>query len=206
MKLFFVYLFFIFASSCYHSSTKTNRIELFSFSPINAPFLLMSDLKDSKALVIVMRERDCPISEKYGPRLAHLEEHYSKKNVKFIFVYVGQVRPEKNAKKDLEKFKFKSPYIIDKKQSLIKALGAETTGDVFILNPAFQTVYRGPLDDQFHLLKSAIKAKNHYVKDVLEKLLSGEKVIPQELPAPGCIISKPLKKKVYFRDISQMSQ
>ena len=131
--------------------------------------------------------------------MVELEEHYSKKGVKFIFVYVGQVRPDQNAKKDLEKFKFKSPYVVDKNQRIIQALRAKTTGDVFILNPELQTVYRGPVDDQFHLLKSAIKAKNHYVKNTLEKVLSDEKVIPKELPAPGCIISKPLKKKSILR-------
>ena len=149
-----------------------------------------------------MRERDCPISEKYGPRLALLEKDYSKKGIQFIFVYVGQLRSDQNAKKDLEKFKFKSPYIVDKNQKIIEALGAKTTGDVFILNPEFKTIYRGPVDDQFHLLKSALRAKNHYVRDVLEKLLSGEKVIPKERPAPGCIISKPFKKKVYFKDVA----
>ena len=146
-----------------------------------------------------MRERDCPISEKYGPRLALLEKHYSKKNIKFIFIYVGQVRSDENAKKDLKKFKFKSPYVIDKNQKIVQALKVRTTGDIFILNSKLQTVYRGPVDDQFHLLKSAVKAKNHYVKDILEQLLSNKKVTLKELPAPGCIISKPLKKKSILR-------
>ena len=200
MKLFFPLLVLLFVNSCHLSrNTSTHTIEQISFFPINAPPFRLSNLRNFKATVIVMRERDCPISEKYGPRLALLEEHYSKKNIKFIFIYVGQVAPEQNAKKDLKKFKFKGPYIIDKNQKIIQTLKAKTTGDVFILNPKLQTVYKGPVDDQFHLLKSAIKAKNHYVKDVLEKLLSNKEVIPKELPAPGCLISKPLKKKSILR-------
>ena len=146
-----------------------------------------------------MRERDCPISEKYGLRLALLEEKYSKRGVKFIFIYVGQVRADQNAKKDLAKFNFKSPYIIDKTQKIINVLGAETTGDVFILNSKLKKVYKGPVDDQFHLLKSAFKAKNHYVRDILEKLILGKEIIPQEFSSPGCVISKPLKKKFILK-------
>ena len=205
MRLFLFIVFLLYnTNSCHHHPKKTsiNTIKKLSFSPINGKAFRLSELKDLKALVIIMRERDCPISEKYGSRLAILEESYSKKDVLFIFNYVGQVRADQNAKKDIEKNNFKSPYIIDKNQKILNTLGAKTTGDVFVLNSKLKTVYRGPLDDQFHLLKSAVKAKNHYVKDVLGKLLSGKKVIPKELPAPGCIISKPLLKKIYFKDVA----
>ena len=197
MKLFYL-IFLLPIITCNHNIRKkplAKEIEQVSFNPINSPSFRLSQLEKLKATVIVMRERDCPISEKYGPRLVKFEEYYNKKGIKFIFIYVGQVKPKENAKKDLEKFNFKSPYIIDKNQKIVKALGAKTTGDVFILNSNLKTVYRGPVDDQFHVSKSAIKAKNHYVKDVLEKLSNGEKVIPKELLAPGCIISKPIKKK-----------
>ena len=200
-SLFLLSFILLFSSFCHHSQKKTSSrtIKNLSFSPLNGKAFRLSELRDLKAIVIAMRERDCPISEKYGPRLALLEESYSKKGVLFIFNYVGQVRANQNAKKDLEKFKFKSPYIIDKDQLIINRLGAKTTGDVFILNSELKKVYRGPVDDQFHLLKSAVKAKNHYVRNVLEKLTSDEKVISKELPAPGCIISKPFKKKSILR-------
>ena len=190
--------------SCYYASKKLRQnspntiLKSSSLTPIKGPPFKLSELKNAKALVIVMRERGCPISEKYGPRLVQLEEDYSKKEVKFIYNYVGQVRAEKNAKKDLEKFNFKSPYVIDADQKIIKALGAKTTGDVFIFNSDRKVIYKGPVDDQFHLLRSAIKAKNHYVRDILDKLVSNQKVVPKELPAPGCIISPPVKKKSFL--------
>ena len=198
-----LYLFlascFLLLASCLLFPKPSVTIKDIQFSPINAPSFQLANLKDFRAVVIAIRERDCPISEKYGPRLALIEEDYSKKGIKFIFIYVGQISPNQNAKKDLEKFKFKSPYIIDKNQNIIKALDVKTTGDVFILDSNLKKVYRGPVDDQFHLIRSAIKPKHPYVKDVLKKLLSGEKIIPKELPAPGCIISKPIKKKFILR-------
>ena len=163
-----------------------------SFAPINGPAFQLSALKKPKAIVIIMREKDCPISEKYGPRLARLEEKYAKQGIQFIYNYVGQVRSEDSAKQDLNTQKFKGPYAIDKTQKVVHALSAKTTGDVFILTPDRKVVYRGPVDDQYHLLKSAIKPKNHYVADILKAIVKGKAFIPKELPAPGCLISPPI--------------
>ena len=174
-------------------TSSLNRIvEDLSFSPINSPGFRLSELKEPKAIVIVMREKDCPISEKYGPRLARLEEKYSKQGIEFIYNYVGQVRREESARKDLKNMGFKEPYVIDGRQVVVHALSAKTTGDVFILTPERKVIYRGPVDDQFHLLKSAIKPKNNYISDILEALVSGKDITPKELPAPGCLISPPI--------------
>ncbi|MCY4513334.1 MAG: redoxin family protein [Bdellovibrionales bacterium] len=181
------------ASDPEKKASALNRIvEDLKISPVNGPEFKLSALKKPKAIVFVMREKDCPISEKYGPRLARLEKDYSKKGIQFIYNYVGQVRSEESAKKDLEIQKFKAPYVIDTKQKVVHALSAKTTGDVFILTPERKVVYRGPVDDQYHLLKSALKPRNHYVKDILEAIAQGKAFTSQELPAPGCFISPPI--------------
>ena len=162
------------------------------FSPLNAEKFKLSDFKNKKAIVFVMREQDCPISEKYGPRLARIEKAYSAKGVQFIYNYVGQVRKKITSRSDLKRFNFKGPYVLEGSYEIVKILSAYTTGDIFILTPDRRVIYRGPLDDQYHLLKSAIKVRNHYVTDVLDTVLSGQTIVPKELPAPGCIISPPL--------------
>ena len=174
------------------ASVLNRVVEDLKLSPVNGPEFQLSSFKKPKAIVFIMREKDCPISEKYGPRLARLEKEYSKKGIQFIYNYVGQVRSEESARKDLEIQKFKAPYVIDTKQKVVHALSAKTTGDVFILTPDRKVVYRGPVDDQYHLLKSALKPRNHYVKDVLEAIAQGKAFTPQELPAPGCFISPPI--------------
>ena len=176
-------------------SSLNTAIKDLSFFPLNGPRFRLSELKDIKAIVIIMREKDCPISEKYGPRLIRLEKEYSNKGIKFIYNYVGQVRTERSAKEDLERFGFKDSYVVDSRQTTVNALGAETTGDVFILTPERKVIYRGPIDDQYHLLKTAPRVRNHYVSDRLSALVSGQDIVPKELPAPGCIISRPITKK-----------
>ena len=180
------------------SSSLNQIIRDLSFFPVNGERFRLSELKDIKAIVFFMRERDCPISEKYGPRIARLERKYSKQGIQFIYNYVGQVRKDKSAINDLKRFGFKEPYVIDSKQITVTALDAKTTGDVFILTPQRKIIYRGPVDDQYHLLKSALKPKNHYISDMLEAIVSNKNIEPKEIPAPGCIIDRPVIKKKSF--------
>ena len=174
-----------------------------SFFPINGLRFRLSELKDIKAIVFVMREKDCPISEKYGVRLTEIEKEYSNQGVKFIYVYVGQVKVQESAKADLEKFGFKGAYVLDLKQRLVDTLKAKTTGDVFVLTLERKVIYKGPVDDQYHILQQAPSAKNHYLSNVLKAVLSGEKITPKELPAPGCFISRPhIKEEVFYKDVA----
>ena len=175
------------------------RIRDLSFFPLNRERFRLSEQKSAAAIVFVMRERDCPISEKYGPRWKKLEEEYAAQGVRFIYLYVGRVRPKEAAAQDLKRFGFRGPYSLDLKQTAINALKAETTGDAFILDPkSGKILYKGPLDDQHHLLRSGVRPKNHYVKNILDKILKGEEISPQSIPAPGCIISRPILKKTLF--------
>ena len=204
--------------SCVHYLKKTDSlapektslkiIRDLSFFPMNGERFRLSELeKKVKAVVIFMRERNCPISEKYGSRIAHLEKQYSKKGIKFIYNYVGQVKRDESAIDDLKRFGFKEPYVIDSKQIVLTALNAKTTGDVFILSPERKIVYRGPVDDQYHLLRSALRAKNNYVSDILDAIVSGKNIEPKELPAPGCIINRPvIKKKLFWSDVAPIIQ
>ena len=177
-----------------------------SLFPINSERVRLSELENKKAIVFFMREKDCPISEKYGPRIARLERQYSKKGIQFIYNYVGQVKSKESAMSDLKKFGFKELYLIDSKQTIIHALSAKTTGDVFILTSQRKVIYKGPLDDQYHLLKSAVKPKNNYVVDILDNILSEKNIVPKEIPASGCIITRPVIKKVFWHDVAPIIQ
>lgn len=180
-----------------------NTIRDVNFFPINGLRFRLSELKGKKAIVLVMREKGCPISEKYGPHLARMEIKYSRVGVQFIYNYVGQLDSLNNGRKDLKRFGFKAPYIIDTKQTIIDALSVQTTGEVLILTSERKLIYRGPLDDQYHLLKSALKVKNNYVSDILDAIISGKKFIPKEISAPGCIISRfETRKELFYEDVA----
>ena len=176
-----------------------------SLFPMNSTRFRLSELKNIKAIVISMRDTSCPISQEYGHLIAKIEQEYAQKGIKFIYSYVGQKNPKENAEKDLKKFKFKEPYVIDTRQKIINTLGASATGEVFVLTPERKLIYKGPLDSGYQpsLRSSDHKVKNHYVVDVLQAVVSGKKIALKELESPGKLISRPiLKKQVYFKDVA----
>ena len=218
------YIIFILTSCIYHSGQHKDYLEYsplnqgnelkksslnkvikdLSFFPINGLRFRLSELKNIKAIVLVMRDKNCPISEQQGSQLAYLEKEYSNKDVKFIYNYVGQVKPQESAKEDLERFGFKDSYVIDSRQKVINALGAKTTGDIFILTPERRVIYKGSVDYRGHSLMTLNSTmKNHYILDSLSALISGKKITPKELPTSGCIIPRPIiKKTVFYKDVA----
>ena len=180
-----------------------------SLFPMNDTRFRLSELKNIRAIVITMRDISCPVSQKYGPLIAHIEQEYAPQGIRFIYSYVGQKNPEKNAKKDLRKFKFQGSYVIDIRQKIINTLGANTTGEVFVLTPERTLIYKGPVDSEHHLSLKSVnrKIKNHYLADVLQAVVSGKEITTKELEAPGKLISRPVvKRQVYFKDVAPVIQ
>lgn len=173
--------------------------------PINAPRFRLSELENRKAIVFFMRDRNCRLSEKYGHFISQLEKKYLKKGILFVYNYVGRTNPKENSKRDLKKFHFKGPYLIDSRQTVSNSLSAQTTGEVFILTPKSRhIIYQGKIN----LPKPDSPLKNHFVSHIFEELLSGKKVIPRKiLPAPGNQIVRPIiKSKVFWHDVSPIIQ
>ncbi|MDE0092287.1 MAG: redoxin domain-containing protein, partial [Oligoflexia bacterium] len=200
-----VFVSFFILSSCiiinrnyqnlYNETFFLNKItDDLSFFPINGSRFRLSELKNVKAVVIAMRDKNCLASKKYSSYLSHLEKEYSKKGVKFIYNYVGQAKSEKRAEEDLKEFNFGGSYVIDKRQKVIHALQAKTAREIFILTPDRKMIYRGPVDD---------KVKKRFVSYMLSNVISGKKIMPKKFSAEGCKISRPvIKDEVFFGDVA----
>ena len=187
-----------------YSQRQLRQIKDLKFFPINGLRFRISELNGFKAIAVFMRDGDCPLSERYGSYIADLEAEYSKKGIKFIYNYVGKTAPIRNAKKDLTKFGFRGPYFIDSKQTIIRALSAQTAGEVFILNAERKIIYKGPVVDL------SVKPNNHYVSDILKTALSAERIVPKEISvkkSSNCVISRPvIKKRVFWSDVAPVIQ
>ena len=204
--VFFCFLVFF---GCHNFSVRNSGnkgpytyIKDISLFPINHFRFRLSELKSSKAIVIVMRDKGCHRNEQYGPHLAELEKEYVPKGIKFIYSYVGGIDRDKSAQADLKKFQFKGNYLIDSDLRLSKMLKIKTTGDVVVLTPDLRMIYKGPVDDQF-LLQKITKPRNNYLKDSLDHLLSGASMEFKEIPSTKCAVSlSKIKQKVFFEDVA----
>lgn len=178
-----------------------------SLFPLNSQRFRLSELKNIKAIVITMRLDNCPISREYGFHLTYLEKKYSKKGILFIYNYVGQIEKEENSREDLKKFGFKGPYIIDSRGIIIDALDVKTTGEIVVLTPSRQIIYKGPLNDQYHSLKSTPQPRKYYLVNTLKAIVSGKSITQKNIPAFGTTVDRPMvKKKIFWNNVAPIIQ
>ena len=161
----------------------------------------LSGFADQKYLVVAMTSTTCPVSRKFTPTLARLEEEYTRKGVGFLFV-----NPTKT---DKPASAFAGRYALDPDGKLAAALGVTSTTEVVVLDAARTVVYRGAVDDQYGLGYSLDAPKHLYLKLALDALLAGKTPEVQTTTAPGCALDfeKPKAAAVtYHTRISRIVQ
>jgi len=176
------------------SAASQTAINLTAFSldgqPVNVPFA------GAKATVIAFSSVTCPLCQKLEPTLAALEDAYSKRGVKFIFVNPASTESAGEMKQLVRRLQLDGPYIHDPKGLWTKALGAKSTTESFVLDNAGRLVYRGAIDDQYAIGAALPKPKNRYLADALDAILAGKPVKVTSTSAPGCVLNEPAEERV----------
>ena len=176
------------------------------------PVSLTAVAKGKKAIVIALTSTSCPVSKKYLPTFAKLERDYGSKGVAFI--YINPIATDKAAdiQAAIADQKLIGAYIRDADGTLAKALGANTTGDAFVLDAQRTVVYRGAVDDRYGIGYALETAKANYLSDALDAALAGAAVKLPANDAPGCALDlseakAPAKPAVTFHNrISRIVQ
>ena len=86
----------------------------------------------------------------------------------------------------IKNYGLKVPYLMDKNQKVMNALGAKRCPESFLITPSnWKTVYHGAIDNNPQV---AADVSEHYLTDALEEILRGGQVsTPFQRPS-GCII------------------
>jgi AhpC/TSA family len=146
-----------------------------------------------KATVFVFTRTDCPISNRYAPRLHKLYQKYSSQGVKFWLVYVDPHQGPAAIEKHMREFSYRCGALRDPKHELVKLTGAKVTPEAAVFAPSSsgpKMVYCGRIDDQyvdFGVTRPA--PTTHDLANVLEELVEGKTVQPRTTRAVGCFIS-----------------
>ena len=138
--------------------------------------------------VFVFMSVECPISNRSIPNLNELAQKYAGK-VRFFGVNPeADVTAAQVAQHDKD-FALGFVTLLDPKQSLAKALGAETTPTAVLVDANGAVLYRGRIDDQVvDFGKSRPKAKREDLREALDEALAGKAVSVPRTPSVGCAI------------------
>jgi hypothetical protein len=110
--------------------------------------------------------------------------------VQFLLVNSNLDAPESTEKMAIHNTDLGIPYLADKEQKAMDALGARKTPEVFLLKSEggkWLVQYSGAIDDNPQV---ASAVKQSFLKDAIDKVLSGAKVEVNNNRAVGCTIRK----------------
>ena len=194
------YLILLFLSLIFTQATAQDdgykigqRVENFSLKTNNGTVASLADLNNSKVVVVVFVNKNCPNGRIYGPRLKSLAESYSSKGVSFL--YINSVISMEASGADAKQVPTPASgndvtVLQDEDQKISKQFGATKIPEVFVLqqtNGSFQLKYKGAIDDNPQLEASV---KTNYLQNALDAVLANRSVAVPEKRALGCMIKR----------------
>ena len=161
--------------------------------------------ESGKALAFVFLSTECPISNRYTPRLKRLAAVYQKKGIAFFAVYVGPHDADATIRAHASERGLTFPLIRDADGTLAKLVGATVTPEVAVVGRNGALRYRGRIDDSDD--PAAVKARDFAV--ALDAIITGKPVKTPRTRAFGCAITFPAPPPAeptvtYTRDIAPL--
>jgi len=138
--------------------------------------------------VVVVRDPGCPVSRRYGPRIAQLATQYATAGFGFVFIYPRADLTTEQRLQDAATLAIPGIYAERGSFALAEQLGVKSTGDVFVLDTEHRLRYRGAVDDQFGIGYTKDLPTSHYLRNAMDAILNDDAVAVPATSAPGCYI------------------
>jgi peroxiredoxin len=139
------------------------------------------------ATVLVVTCLHCPYVVAWNPRLRAVAEDYAPQGVRFLGIHANDAaRHPADSLDHMRRFvrdqEWPFPYLRDESQDVARALGAEVTPHVFVLDGRHRLVYRGAPDAD-HQDPGQNAA---WLRGALDAVLAGDAVERPETRPRGC--------------------
>ena len=177
----------------YAKRIKNNEAPLYARITIDGKKLNLEGLAKENGTLVMFTCNTCPFVIQWEDRYPELAELAAKNGIGVALVNSNEAKRDgddsvKEMKKHaVEKGYGELAYLVDEKSALANAFGAKTTPHIFLFDKEWNLVYEGSIDDNS---KDAKAVKAAYLKDALNNLKSGKKIIPNNTKAIGCSIKR----------------
>ena len=188
------------------------RVAELRFTTLEGRSLQLSDVQGRNGLVIAMTSASCPVSKRYVPSLAKLQQELAAQKIGLLLVNPFPSETPDEIKALLAEHGLTAPCVHDREKQLAALLQARTTTEVFLLDATRTLIYRGALDDQYGITYNLDAAKHRYLHDAIAALVKSEAPAIAATAAPGCELdlgdaAKPADSPVtYHRDVARILQ
>ena len=167
------------------------KVADFTFKDIRYLPRQLADFGDKKAYVIAFTTLDCPVVQRYLPKLVALDEAYREQGVQFLAVNVGPSDPIREIAYQAILAEASFPFVKDLDGQVARSVGATRAAEVVVLDANKQLRYRGRIDSQFRLSGDRPDNGREDLKMAIEDVLAGRDVAASATAVDGCLISFP---------------
>ena len=143
----------------------------------------------ASATVVVFTCNHCPYALAWQGRIEQAARDYADRGVRFLAINANDA--ERYPRDSYEAMKqrvaaedWPMPYLHDATQEVARAYGAQTTPDVFVLDPSRRVRYRGAPDSDYEDPSQDAA----WLRQALEAVLEGSEPDPAETRPVGCSI------------------
>jgi peroxiredoxin len=187
------------------------RIEEFELSDYRGAVHKLSDWRDSKVVVVAFLGAECPLAERYAPRLNELTLAFAGKKVSLIGINANEQDGVSRIEQYVRTYSIKFPILKDVGNVIADRFGAERTPEVFVLDSERFIRYRGRIDDQYGVGVERQKATSRDLANAIEDVLAGRPVRVPVTTAVGCRIGRVVPTAraaaiTYYKDILPILQ
>lgn len=152
------------------------------------------DSKGYKAAALFFITHDCPVANKMAPEINRIVKKYAKE-VKFTLVYTDPEMTRAKALEHMKSYGYEGQVAIhDREHQLVRATSATITPETAVLTSKKRVVYLGRINNFYaDFGKPRRVVTQHELRDALDAVLAGKKVVRSRIEAVGCFIT-PLDK------------
>jgi len=143
----------------------------------------------ARATVLLFTRRDCPISNRYAPEIAHLHAEYAPRGVAFFLVYVDPGQTDDEVRAHVRDYGYPCRVLLDPGHQLVALAGATITPEAALYLPGGRRAYRGRIDDRVVAL-DVIRPQptRRDLAEAIDAALAGRAPEVAETPAIGCVL------------------
>jgi len=185
-KLIFVFTFLISLAS--HAQT----VKDFTLTNVvTGKTVSLQTYPSCEGIVIIFTGNACPYDEYYRGRITKISRDYQDKvPVLLVNAHTDPTESAENMTAKAKQLGSTIPYLADKDQLLMSALGATKSPSVYLLKNnggQFTIVYRGAIDDNAQVESDV---QHQYLKDAIDIMLAKQTIQTNEVRPVGCTIRK----------------
>jgi hypothetical protein len=142
---------------------------------------------DGRADVLVFVRTDCPISNRYAPKLGRIATTFAAAPVDLWLIYVDPDETPAMIRDHTQDYALPGTALRDPGQTLVERAGVQVTPSVAVFDAAGVRRYHGRIDDWYvDYGKARVQASTDELVDAIEAVLAGHPPSVSEAEAIGC--------------------